>query len=151
MSLHPDHLASIYDAKVMSQRVKNDFFWKLLQKNSPEMEPWLAGAIKMVMDDVGEIIDQEQREFWERIQDPAAPTNVKHVFFFYCVSCYRALQHALLDQVHHAPGALSTFMRTDLPRAFDELFDGQFKMTGADIFARHVRHLYISTVGFYTE
>ena len=151
MSFHTDDLASVYNVKIVSQRLKNDFFWKLLQKNSPEFEAWLGGAIKMVLEDVGGAIDEDQREFWERLQDPAAPINVRHIFFLFAVCCYSSLQDALLEQEHHAKGALSTFIKSILPMAFEELYNGEYKMTGADIFVRHVRHEYITAVGFYVE
>lgn len=148
MSLHPDHLMAKYNGENTSQRLEDDFLFALFQSTSVHMRNWVEGAVNMILEDVGDLIDIEQTEFWKSLALPNADMNTVHAFFSYCLWQYPSIQEAIQQKQHHSPLALSYFLKQVTPMLFENFFDGKHDGHNADSFVRDFRANYIMTVGF---
>ena len=146
MSLHTNQLGTYYQTEVVSARRTADGIWDFLQKENDKAKPWIDTTIRMIRDDLGDMLEEDYHHFLNELE-ASSITPFHYALWFSCVNLYPGMKTFLMtsdDFQRPNDNMLAIFLEQDLPAMFQKWKDGNYSSTKN--WVRHLIATYVVTV-----
>lgn len=142
MSVHADQLGEKAE-DIMRQRMERNLLLRFMVTNGEEHMSLLQGCVNLVLQDVGDLLIEETRDFISNLSR-CEDVSLRHSFYFFCLALYVNMRNYI--RMSRPSSALDDFLDWEVPEISKWLLDGDAKAKCAVAHARRCRASYISTV-----